>query len=113
MLRFLAASLAICVSTCAFGAATVTGNIIEVRIDKSGRGMVTFNQPLAGEVAACRHSGNSQSLAFDTNTSAGRAILALVLAAKATGETVTASSTGDCSIYDNNWVEDWESGSVQ
>jgi hypothetical protein len=112
MFRPLAASLAICFSTCAFGAGTVTAKVIEVRVDKSGKGIVTFAQPLAGQAASCRNPSYNQSLAFDANAAGGRAILALVLSAKATGETVTALSTGDCSIYNNNWVEDWDYGSI-
>ena len=113
MLRALAASIAICISTCAYGAGTVTGKVLAVRVDKTGKGMVTFDQLLVGTAATCRYPTYHSSLAFDTNTAGGKSVLALVLAARATGESITALSTGDCSIYNNNWVEDWDYGLIQ
>jgi hypothetical protein len=37
----------------------------------------------------------------------------MVLAAKATGDTVTALGKGTCVIYGNAWVEDWDYGMLQ
>jgi hypothetical protein len=39
--------------------------------------------------------------------------LALALAAKATGDAVSAVGKGTCVIYGNAWVEDWDYGIAQ
>jgi hypothetical protein len=84
--------------------------VTKVRVDDTGHGIVTFSQNLAGTPPACVMPSYGSSLAFDTNTSAGRAVLALVLSAKATGVTLNVFAGGTCTIYGNSWVEDWHIG---
>lgn len=91
------------------GSFRVTG----VRIDSNGLGMVIFDQPLSGSRPACIVSAYANALAFDSNTAAGKGIMALALAAKATGDTVGVYGAGACSIYGGSYVEDWSYGVVQ
>ena len=87
----------------------VNGKIIEVRIDQSGLAMVKFDQPVTGSYATCRISAYTNWLSFNTNTAAGRSIMAMVLTAKTTGSTVAAYGLGTCSNF-GGYVEDWDYG---
>lgn len=100
----------VCGNSFAYG--TVSGKVVEVRVDRSGRGMVMFDQQVTGAFASCRISAYSSSLAFDANSAGGKAVLALVLAAKATGDTVTAIGLGSCAVYGGTFVEDWDYGAI-
>ena len=91
----------------------VVGKVVGVRVDKSGIGLVVFDQPVGGTPASCRHPDYANALAFDTNTSGGRAIMTAAFAAKATGDTISAKGTGACNVFGGNWVEDWSFGTVQ
>jgi len=81
-----------------------------VRADKSGFGYVKFTQPLAGTPATCIGGGHTNHLSFDTKTDGGKAILAVVLSAQATGNPVIARGTGTCDQYVQ--VESWSFGYV-
>ena len=82
-----------------------------VRADNSGKGYVKFTQPLIGTPAACIGTSNhTNHLSFNTANPGGKAILALVLAAQATGNTVLARGTGTCEEY--GVVESWDWGYV-
>ena len=78
----------------------------QVRVDIDGRGMVVFDQPLAGSPASCTHPAYTNAFSFSTATDGGKAILAMALTAKTTGARVYAYGTGACSIYGGSWVED-------
>lgn len=113
MIRYVIAFLiAVSIFNQALAGGAVTAKVVQVRIDQSGQGVVTFSQPLSGSTASCADSGYANALAFNTNTAAGKAIMALALAAKATGDTVSVYGTGTCSIY-GNWIEDWSYGVTQ
>lgn len=88
-----------------------TFSVDYVRVDNNGYGYVQFTAPLAGTPAACTQPDYAKVLSFDTNTAAGKAILALVLQAKATDAKVFAKGTGDCPIY--GVMEKWSWGYVQ
>lgn len=111
---FISALLALCISSHANAAGVVgSAKIIEVRIDKDGKGMVVFDKLVGGTPATCVHPAYINAFAFDTATSGGKAIMAVALSAKATGVAVTAYGTGTCGIYGGAHVEDWSYGVVQ
>ncbi len=83
-----------------------------VRIDSNNRGYVQFTSPLIGDPATCTNKQYyANVLTFDLNTPSGRAVLALVLQAKATGAKVYAKGRGVCETY--NIAEDWSWGFIQ
>ena len=108
----LSSLLSTCIAAWAAPAAVSRLTVDVVRVDKSGKGYVIFDSPLAGDVAACRTSQYTRHLAFDANTAGGKAVLAAALAAKATGATMTAHSAGSCTNYGSatHGVEDWYYG---
>lgn len=92
---------------CNFSYATsIKAKIIKVRVDRSGAGMMVFDQELEGESPSCINTYYRNALAFDTNTAGGKSILATALAAKAQGVTVYANGLGLCTTYSGNHVED-------
>jgi hypothetical protein len=107
--RITAVALLTCIAGQALAAGVVVGKVIAVRVDSNGRGMVFFDQPIGGTPPSCVHPAYLNALSFDA-TSGGKSVLAAALAAKATGETVTAYGLGACVNYNNNWVEDWNYG---
>jgi|SRR5882724_1728647 len=113
MLRLVLVFLILAISNLALANGSVSGKVVAVRVDQNGIGMVTFDQPVTGAPASCRHPAYANALSFDSNTAGGRTIAAAALAAKATGDTVSAYGTGACTIYGGAWVEDWSYGVVQ
>lgn len=80
-----------------------------VRVDRSGKGYVKFDQALANSPSDCGSSHNKH-LSFNTNTPGGQAILSVALAAHATDKKVQAYGTDGCSEYGT--VESWEWGFI-
>lgn len=78
--------------------------VTEVRVDRDGKGYVTFDQPLTRSPASCG-TPYPKSLSFDTTTAPGRAIYSMALAAQISGKTITAEGTGTCPEY--GVVEGW------
>jgi hypothetical protein len=101
-----------CVSS-AFAYGTVSGTVTEVRVDADGKGMVFFSQTIVGAPPSCVHSAYTNAFAFNSNTAGGRSVLAVALAAKATGDTISVVGAGTCVIFGNAWVEDWQYGNLQ
>lgn len=104
--------LALCVTLKAEAIGYVLGKVSAVRVDKDGRGMVMFDRNLSSSPASCVSSSYANALAFNSNTAAGRAILAMALSAKMSGGTVSAYGTGACTIYNGSYVEDMDYGIV-
>ncbi len=110
MKKLFLATFALFLSSQAFSYGTVTNaKVVEVRMDQSGKGMVIFDQLVAGEKATCVHPAYVNALSFDLNTTGGKGILAVALAAKAAGTTMTVYGTATCTIYGGH-VEDWMYG---
>jgi hypothetical protein len=80
-----------------------------VRVDRSGYGIVKFDQALIDTPASCI-SGHHHHLSFDTNTPGGKSIHALVLAAHLADKRIQARGTGTCDEY--GVVESWNYGWV-
>jgi len=105
-----------CLLATAVTAASVVNNlpVDYVRVDKDGRGFVRFSGQLINP-SDCINETNGNflsALAFDTTTDGGRAIMSLVLTAKASGKLVYAKGTGGCTIYGNT-LEDWSFGTIR
>lgn len=81
-----------------------------VRVDYDGKGYVEFVSNLEGTPAACG-SGYPKALSFDTSTSGGKAILSVVLTAKASGKPVYAQGSGTCATY-SGVIENWLWGRI-
>lgn len=80
-----------------------------VRVDSTGIGMVVFDQPASGTSPTCINAvAYKNALSFDTNTAGGKSILAVAIAAKATGSVVFAYGGNKCSIYNGAHVEDMD-----
>jgi len=111
--RWSVLATAVLSSTLAFGAGSVSSaQVVGVRVDSSGKGLVIFDRPLGGAPASCTIPYYANSLAFNLNTNAGKAILALALAAKASGDPVTVHGLGTCATYGHS-VEDWDYGQTE
>ncbi len=106
MKMFVASIIGLFAAQTALAAGSVTAHVINVRIDQSGKGIVFFDQNLAGS-PTCIQPTYENALAFDTSTAGGRAIMARALAAKASGDLIKVVGTGTCTIYGNAWAEDW------
>ena len=112
MKRTLGALTGLLLSALALGAGYIPSAIVTgVRVDRNGKALVMFDRPVEGR-AGCVIDYYANALAFNTNEAGGKAVLALVLAAKATGDPVRAYGTGDCATYGHS-VEDWEYGQTQ
>ena len=90
--------------------------VVQVRIDQGGQGMITFDKAIGGGNGTtrpgCVNAAYINMFSFNTNTAAGRAIMAMALAAKATGSPVEAVGLNACTIY-SNIVEDISYGIIQ
>lgn len=87
-------------------ATSVDAKIIQIRVDKSGVGMITFDKPLQGTSPSCINPYYNNALSFDANSAGGKSILAVALAAKAQNVSVVAYGLGACTIYGGAHVED-------
>jgi hypothetical protein len=83
------------------------GHVTRVRVDRDGHGYVTFDRALTETPASCI-SGYPSSLSFDTGTTAGRAVLSLMIAAKAMQSGIWGAGTGECS--ECGLIESWNYG---
>ena len=83
---------------------------MDVRVDRTGIGYVTFDQDLVGTPPACA-STRPREFSFDANFPPGKAILSLVLAAHATNKKIYAIGTGDCEEWGT--VESWKLGIIK
>lgn len=80
--------------------------IIQIRVDKTGIGMIVFDQPLQGTNPACINPTYKNALAFDTNSAGGKSILSVALTAKAQNANVFAYGLNSCAIFGGAHVED-------
>ena len=71
-----------------------------VTTQNDGIGYVYFQGTRSGTVPTCAtdNSGGYFRLAFDTSTVGGKSMLAILLAAHASGENVWFNGTGDCGL---------------
>jgi ABC-type Na+ efflux pump permease subunit len=96
-----------------FAAGTVANvQVVSIRVDTDGRGIITFSAALGGTPPSCVVSAYTSSVAIDTNTAGGKSALATALTAKAEGSSVWVYGLGSCSVY-GNYVEDMAYISMQ
>jgi hypothetical protein len=79
--------------------------VLSVRVDSDGRGIITFSANLGGSPPSCVVSAYTASVAIDTNTAGGKSAVATALASKALGYGVWVYGLGTCSIY-GSYAED-------
>ena len=94
--------LALClISFCGFSYAygTYSGKVKDVRIDRSGLGIIEFDGQIGSQPASCRLAPYTAHMSFDANTEGGKGIYAMALMAIASGKSVSAIGTGACSDY--------------
>lgn len=96
-----------------YAAGSVTGKIDKVRMNGDGRAMAIFDINIGGTPPGCVHPAYANALAFDAGTTEGKSVLAFVLAANATGATVTAYGLGVCGVYGGTNAETWSYGVIQ
>lgn len=89
------------------GASEIISTVDLVRVDENGWALVRFTSPLGMQPAACIQD-HPNHLSFDTNTDAGKAILALALTAHSTGKRLFARGTDSCEGY--GIIEKWSFG---
>jgi hypothetical protein len=107
-IRLCAVTLGFAVMGQALGIGALSNvHVTSVRVDSDGHGIVTFDQPMGGTPPSCVISAYTNALSFGGTN--GKAILALALAAKAQGLTISVYGLGTCSNY-GNYVEDWDYG---
>ena len=83
--------------------------VVNVRVDRNGWGIVTFDSPIVGDYAPKRNANYVNHFSFDTNTEGGKALYTMALTAVASGKRITAYGTGACSEYTDT-VESWSYG---
>jgi hypothetical protein len=109
----ISALIGIFLSALAVGAGSISSaQVLGVRVDREGKGLVIFDRPVGAAPPSCVIAYYANALAFNANEVGGKAILALALAAKASGDPVTAHGTGACAIYGHS-VEDWSTGQTE
>lgn len=91
-------------------AGSISGNVTSIRVDVNGDAMVFFDARTTQTPPSCVGPSYVQAFAFTTTTSAGKAILAMMLTAKVTRAPVLAYGSGRCGVY--GVVEDWSSGFI-
>jgi len=102
--------LLICGIATSAAAGTATDAVVAIRVDSTGKGLVQFASPVVSLAACCTGTAcSTTSLAFDTNTAGGKAILTLVTSAKLSNKKVQATGSGACSIYPGA-AEDFSAG---
>ncbi|WHI52757.1 hypothetical protein P3339_08340 [Microbulbifer sp. MLAF003] len=111
MKKLLITAFAVLLASNAYSLGSVSAKVEQIRVDGDGRAMIFFDKPLGGTPAACADKTNyGNALAVDAATDGGKAVLSMVLAAKASGATVTAYGHGVCGLYGSNVVETWNHG---
>src|SRR4051812_37401223 len=110
-------TIAICgavLAATAAHAAQYTGVVKAVRVDVDGRAMVQFTSALSGVATCCTSQSTcmTDSLAFDTKTPGGKALLSLVTSAKLSGKSLAVTSAGVCTSYPG-YAEDVQSAVLQ
>ena len=71
--------------------------IDNIRVDASGKGVVTFTEPLT-DSPPCAIDKDTK-MAFDLNTEGGKGFYAMLLSAQATGKKTYVRGKGACDIY--------------
>ncbi|WP_020413301.1 hypothetical protein [Microbulbifer variabilis] len=111
MRKFLIPVIAALYVSNAYSLGSVSAKVEQIRVDGDGGAMIFFDKPLGGTPAACVDKTNyGNALAVDAATDGGKAVLSMVLTAKASGATVTAYGHGVCGVYGGNVVEVWNHG---
>ncbi len=106
MKHFLAAVLSLGLAGEAIAVGSVSNaHVTQVRVEADGRGIVFFDQNLAGAGAACGQD-NVYKNAMAFNMTTGKALLAVALVAKSAGTTIDAYGSGACGVY-GDYVEDF------
>jgi hypothetical protein len=98
-------------------AGAVTDLVTAIRVDSTGKGLVQFATAVVGAATCCTGTicnTNTTSLAFDTNTAGGKAILTLVTSAKLSNKKVQAAGSGTCNVYPSgpSLAEDFSVGTL-
>jgi len=105
-------------TTCGSGGCNAVVDLVDtIRVDATGKGLVTFKSALWSHGACCTNSAscNPASLAFDASTPGGEGVLALVTAAKLGGQKINAIGKGTCAVYpgpSGTVSEDWTYGTL-
>lgn len=92
-------------------AGSVTGKVLDVRVDENGLGFIRFDKQLGEVPAACIAGGHTSHLSFDLNSPGGNGVLSLALAAQASGKSIVAWGKGSCEGY--GVVERWSHGWIK
>lgn len=94
----------------AIASGTLTNAKIQsIRTDASGKGVIYFDQDLAGS-PSCVTTDYIRALSFDAATAGGKAALTIALAAKTAGSSMSVYGNGTCTNYGGKFIEDWLSG---
>ena len=93
----------------AFANSSVYGTVINIRVDSTGHGMVTFNATISGSPSCINSAAYGNAYAFDATTDGGRSFLELALASQASGASIAAYGLGTCSTY-GGFAEDFYYG---
>jgi len=102
-------------SSSGFANGNIVDYVAQVRVDKSGAGMVIFKTNLSNSPTCALGPGGGMpyALAFDANTAGGKAIQAMATAALLAGKKIEGNGTGFCTIYGGAWAEDWSYGLIR
>ena len=109
MKKIILALLGCSICSYAFASSSVFGTVINIRVDSTGHGMVTFSATISGSPSCINSAAFGNAYAFDATTDGGRAFLALALASQASGVAISAVGLGTCNIY-GGFAEDFYFG---
>lgn len=113
MMKYIVTLFSILAASNAYSIGHVSNaKVTQIRVDGNGKAMVYFNKPITGTPATCVHSAYKNALGVDAGTDGGKAVLSMVLAAKASGSLVTAYGLGVCGVYGGNTIETWNYGHI-
>lgn len=100
----------LCLSQSVFAAGAVNNAFVtSVRVNDNGRVVVYFDKNISGTPPSCVSSSMSNALAIDASTDGGKAVLSVVLTAKATGTAMHAFGLGTCPFFG---AEAWNYGVI-
>ena len=100
------ACIAIALGCCSFDASALTGRPLGIVVVYNGVVVVNFPGPNRTDGPACV-AAYPNRFAFNGNTDAGKAMLAVLLAAYAAGTQVTIAGEGTCSAWADAETVSW------
>ncbi|TRY33412.1 hypothetical protein [Aliiglaciecola sp. M165] len=89
---------AVLFSTSALSYGVVEGYVVEVRVERGGKVLISFDREIHGSPPACS-AGRKTNMAFTTLDEGGEGMLSAALAAQASGNMLRGRGGGVCNVW--------------